>query len=81
MWFTGVAEGTISFFFPVQWMFPFPNLNTLGKNESVANAERIFISLKAQNFSFQSFLYSFKEDKETRKTWRTDIVPFALVTG
>ena len=61
-------------------MFPFPNLNTLGKNESVANAERIFISLKAQNFSFQSFLYSFKEDKETGKTWRTDIVPFALVT-
>ena len=37
----------------------------LGKNEFVAYTERIFISLKTQNFCFRSFVYSFTEDKET----------------
>ena len=40
---------------------------SLGKNEFVASTERIFISLKTQNLRFQSFVYSFTEDKETGK--------------
>lgn len=54
--------------------------NSLGKNEFVADTERILISLKTQNLHFQSFVYSFTGDRETGKPEKR-FVPFGLSNG
>lgn len=80
MWFWGVGEGTVPFFFLVHWMFPFPNPNILGRNMFVASTETIiiiiFFSVQIRDLSFQSFVFFLNKENPGNKYF-----PFCLTGG